>query len=196
MRKIPTVFLRDPDDPAHLLRTVHPDCGWVLDGEGIPTRKYDGICVRIRRDGLAVHAYVRREVKDGGQPPEGFEAIQFDAVTGKTVGWEPAELSGFGKFVGEAIERWPAITPGTYELVGPKINRNPEDYALHTLLEHDTADRMENWFTDPELFLKAPTYDTIRDTCHAARALAHAEGIVWHHPDGRMAKAKAKDFAE
>lgn len=45
VRKIPTLFQRDPADRKHVLPQVNPDAEWVLDGEGIATRKYDGTCV-------------------------------------------------------------------------------------------------------------------------------------------------------
>jgi len=39
---------------------------------------------------------------------------------------------------------------------------------------------------------RAPlTFEGIRDTLVALRPM---EGLVWHHPDGRMAKIKARDF--
>ncbi len=47
MRKIPTLFLRDAEDMRRVTRAVHPACAWVLAGEGIPTRKFDGTCVRM-----------------------------------------------------------------------------------------------------------------------------------------------------
>ena len=34
------------------------------------------------------------------------------------------------------------------------------------------------------------TFDGIRDYLRAH----DMEGVVWHHPDGRMAKIKARDF--
>ena len=71
MKKIPTVFRRDPDDMRHVTSEVHPDCQWVLDGEGTPTRKYDGTCVMF--DGT--RWWARREVKPGKTAPNGFEAI-------------------------------------------------------------------------------------------------------------------------
>jgi len=43
MKKIPTIFKRNPDRMQEIMPEQHPDCGWVFDGEGAPTRKYDGI---------------------------------------------------------------------------------------------------------------------------------------------------------
>jgi len=183
MRKIPTLFVRDPDDRRHVLNEVTPGCEWVLAGEGLPTRKYDGTCVLIRRDGMVARAFARREVKPGGACPEHFTAVETDEVTGKVVGWEPAEQSGFRQFIDEALEHFNGA-PGTYELVGPKINKNPEGREHHELVEHATAliiagfprtfEGIKAEFTDPEW----PGW----------------EGVVFHHPDGRMAKIKMRDF--
>ena len=46
MEKIPTVFVRDDaTNRKHVRDEVHPACGWVLAGEGVATRKFDGTCV-------------------------------------------------------------------------------------------------------------------------------------------------------
>lgn len=177
MQKIPTLFVRDPADLRRVTREVHPDCAWVLAGEGEPTRKYDGTCVRLDDAG---RWWARREVKPGKSAPAGFEAVQHDPDTGKTVGWEPMEQSSFVKFFTEAVAGQ-SLQPGTYELCGPKLNGNPEAYEGHRLVRHETA----------EVFDDAPRdYDGLM-----AWLLAHPsfEGIVWHHPDGRMAKLKRRD---
>lgn len=193
MKKIPTVFRRDPDDMRHVTSEVHPDCQWVLDGEGTPTRKYDGTCVMF--DGT--RWWARREVKPGKTAPNGFEAVEHDEVTGKIVGWEPVEQSAFAKYHAEALNRafaifdnGPILTPvagGTYELVGPKVNGNPEKLDEHVLVRHGY------WAADDrgELDGLARDQNSLR-----AWLLRHEgwEGIVWHHPDGRMAKLKRRDF--
>lgn len=195
MKKIPTVFRRDPDDMRHVLPDVHPDCQWVLDGEGTPTRKYDGTCVMF--DGA--RWWARREVKPGKTAPGGFEAVEHDEVTGKTVGWEPVEQSAFAKLHAEALAAVPGVPVldrdttkpepgGTYELVGPKVNRNPEAVSRHTLVAHGYM----SW-EDQEIADEVPReYGALRTWL-----LDHPawEGIVWHHPDGRMAKLKRRDFA-
>lgn len=180
MKKIPTLFLRNPDDMRHVTRNVHPDCRWVTDGEGVSTRKYDGTCVMY--DGT--RWWARREVKPGKAAPANYRPIATDAVTGKTVGWEPVEQSGFAKHHAEVM-RNPLIDKddldaGTYELIGPKINGNPEGVACHELRKHAEAERL----------------DAPRDYDELAAFLAAfpGEGIVWRHPDGRMAKLKRRDF--
>lgn len=185
MRKIPTLFVRDPDDMRYVTREVHPECGWVVAGEGVATRKYDGTCVMF--DGE--RWWARREVKPGKQPPAGFQAIETDPTTGKTVGWEPIEQSAFAKFHAQALDSHAAhfgpeeFEPGTYELIGVKVNGNPEqidpDFG-HQLMSHALAEEL----------------DAPHDFDGLAKFLADfsGEGLVWHHPDGRMAKLKGRDF--
>lgn len=187
MKKIPTVFLRDWDnDPKHVTREPHPDCTWVLAGEGRATLKWDGTCVMYD---LAQGWSARREVKPGKTPPPNFEAISTDEETGKTIGWEPIEQSPFRAFFDEAFGRLlraNRVFPGTYELIGPKINGNPQDWPHHELIRHGEADilRTRDLATAPR------DYDGLRDWLTSRPY----EGIVWHHEDGRRAKLKAKDF--
>lgn len=185
MQKIPTLFKRDPDDMKHVLPEVNPGCEWVLAGEGVATRKYDGTCVMRDEDGTW---WARREVKPGKQPPENFRPMETDEETGKTVGWEPMDQSPFAKFHAEAMFS-PDTQPssrGTYELVGPKINGNPEGYEYHTLIRHADAQVVPLAHCDL-------TFSQLAALMADARG--HFEGIVWHHPDGRMAKLKARDFS-
>jgi hypothetical protein len=126
VKKIPTLFERG-EDRRYVLDQVTPGCEWVLAGEGRATRKYDGTCVLIRRDGPVVHGFARREVKPGKEPPPNWVEVDHDQVTGKRVGWEPIEQSGFAKWFEEAVTG--DEPPGTYELVGPKVNGNPEQVA-------------------------------------------------------------------
>lgn len=179
MRKIPTLFVRDPDDRAHVLREVTPGCEWVIAGEGTPTRKFDGTCVLIR-DG---EMFGRREIKRGGVAPAGFDPVDHDEATGKIVGWVPIDDSPEWRWHREALsDGRPDMMPnGTYELCGPKVQGNPEGFSEHILVPHG-ADRLDE---DPRDF------DAIVDFLSR-----HSfEGIVWRHPDGRRAKIKRRDFA-
>ncbi|OZE77204.1 hypothetical protein CH305_18375 [Rhodococcus sp. 15-649-2-2] len=182
MRKIPTLFVRDSEDRAHVLAEVNPECQWVIDGEGVATRKWDGTCTRLDESG---EWWARREVKPGKQPPPNWVEEEADPVTGKRVGWEPMAQSAFAKFHAEALHSWTGLraTAGTYELVGPKINGNPEGHATHLLMPHGT-----------DLLLSSP-----RDFAGLREWMAgwsddNLEGVVWWHPDGRRAKLKVKDF--
>lgn len=183
MQKIPTLFVRNPDDRRHVLPEVTPGCEWVLAGEGRATRKWDGTCTMLDEDG---NWWARREVKPGKTTPPGYVPVSTDETTGKTVGWEPIAQSSFAKFHAEALAVVSAPPPGTYELIGPKINGNPEDYPGHVLMSHGWAP-----FSERLDFENAPRdYDILRDWLTAR---PH-EGIVYHHPDGHMAKIKKRDF--
>jgi hypothetical protein len=176
MRKIPTLFLRDPDDMRRVTSEVHPDCQWVLDGEGRATRKYDGTCVMLDDAGMW---WARREVKRGKTPPADFVEADYDEATGKRQGWIPIVASDWRGPWTEAMALHPN-EPGTYELCGPKINGNPEGFTFHRLIRHGVT-------VVPQIL---PPVELVREYCKDTGA----EGIVWHHPDGRMAKLKARDL--
>ena len=201
MKKMPTLFRRDPDDRARVLPEVNPGCEWVLAGEGVARRKYDGTC--IRWDGE--HWWSRREVKKNRMMPPGYVPVETDPVTGKTVGWEPIAQSSFHKAFEEAVQPLrefgammrTELPPGTFELIGPKINGNPEKAATHRLEPHANA---ESWHgpdvIPPDVTTVEGMYEHLREFVLALHEHEGWEGIVWHHPDGRMVKLKARDFAK
>lgn len=176
MKKIPTIFKRNPENMKELLDEQHPDCLWVFRGEGVATRKYDGTCVKIE-DG---QYFKRREVKGGKAIPPGFIKEQCDQNTGKIVGWIEVDFN-------DKSDKWhiegfrPNLQNGTYELVGPKIQGNPEQLVSHILVKHSDALQ----YTDiPRTFDGIALWLQDKDI----------EGIVFHHPDGRMGKIKKRDF--
>lgn len=179
MQKIPTMFVRDWDgDRSRVLDQIVPGCEWVAEGEGNALRKYDGTCVMF--DGE--QWFARREVKEGKEPPPNFRPVEHDHKTLRAIGWQPVSDSPFAKFFYEAIDRPGApMEPGTYELIGPKIQGNPEKKAEHWLIKHDLCEGIGNLDR---------SYNGIK------RFLSETdwEGIVFHHPDGRMAKIKKRDF--
>lgn len=174
------MFIRDPDNRAHVTTEVTPGCEWVLAGEGLSTRKFDGTCVMF--DGS--RWWARREVKPGKTAPADFVPLDTDDATGKTVGWEPAEQSSFAKYLAEATANAHYLQPepGTYELCGPKINGNPERFKTHRLVRHG------NQHQGPS----SRSHDELRE--YLSICSPPIEGFVFHHPDGRMAKIKARDF--
>ena len=193
MRKIPTLFRRDPDDRRYVLPEVTPGCEWVLAGEGRPTQKFDGTCVMLDSD---LAWWARREVKPGRTAPPDFVAVSTDEVTGRTVGWEPVEQSAFARWHDEALRQAGdtdipghdrPLLPGTYELIGPKVNGNPERSESHRLVPHATT---------PTMPLPDLSFEGIRAA--ALRWGADGvEGVVWHHGDGeRFVKIKARDFRQ
>jgi hypothetical protein len=175
MKKIISLFERNYDGD-HLVRdSIVPGAEWVINGEGIATRKYDGTCCMVK-DGMLFKRY---DCKEGKTPPYGFIPSQDpDPVTKHWPGWlqcEPTNPSD--KWFLEAFK---GNEPnGTYELIGPKIQGNPEHQNIHRLIPHGkeildaprSFDALKDWFKDKDI-----------------------EGIVWHHSDGRMVKIKKKDF--
>jgi hypothetical protein len=184
MKKIPTLLVRKPNDRAHVLDEVNPGCEWVLAGEGVATRKYDGTCVKKDETGMW---WARREVKKGKTPPESFVFDNFDEVTGKTQGWVLIDFSPFYEFWLEAVKNAQGFrfASGTYELCGPKINGNPEGVDEHFLTRHGVT--KYDWLKYPM------TIAEVKGLVEVSRD-AGIEGVVWHHPDGRMAKLKGKDL--
>jgi len=189
VKKIPTLFVRDPEDRSRVLDQITPGCEWVMAGEGRPTVKWDGTCVMLDENG---RWWARREVKPGKQPPPGYLVVQHDEVTGKTVGWEPVHQSPFEKYFVEAYDNsgGNTLTPGTYELVGPKINSRssyrPDYLPVHLLMQH-------GWTPLSARLEAGATPLTFTDLRELMRQWPY-EGIVWHHPRGDMAKLKRCDF--
>lgn len=182
MNKIPTMFERDwKGDRSRVLDIPNPACEWVFAGEGVATRKIDGSCCMVRDGKL----YKRRELREGDKEPAGFERVTRDDETSKIIGWVPV-----GDGPDDQWHRWafanvhigdlPPVN-GSYELVGPKCQGNPERYLSHVLISHSATDHFHDVPRD---------FDGLREWLTGR----DIEGIVFHHPDGRMAKIKLKDF--
>lgn len=178
MKKIPTVFERDWNgDRSRVVDQVHADCGWVIKGEGVATRKIDGTCCLVEGGDL----YKRRELRRGELAPDGFRSVGHDGETGKTVGWLPVGPGPEDRYHREAFLAGGPWADGTYELVGPKVQGNPEGETSHRLIAHADCERFDDV---PRTFAGMAAWLRDRDI----------EGLVFHHPDGRMAKIKLRDF--
>jgi len=177
MKKIPTIFERDWEgDRSRVLDQPVPGCEWVFAGEGVATRKYDGSACMVEAGAL----WKRHEVRQGKQTPEGFRLVEDDLETGKTVGWVAVGDGPEDKWHRDAFARDMTLADGTYELVGPKVQGNPESFEQHTLVRH----------SDAESYIVPRDYEGMRDLL----AELGVEGFVFHHEDGRMAKIKGRDF--
>lgn len=192
MKKIPTLYVRDWDgNPKYVTREPNPECAWVFNGEGRPTVKWDGTCVGyllLSDTDTVPEWYARREVKPGKPRPANFWSVEHDEATGKYIGWEPIAQSPFAKYHAEALANSAAVKLGTYELLGPKINGNPDGFAAHILIEHGWAPLSLR----EDVKMVPLDFDALRVWLHSRPY----EGVVWHHPDGRMAKIKKRDFAQ
>lgn len=181
MKKIITLFERDfENNPRLVTKKVNPEAQWVIDGEGKATKKYDGTCCLVENGKL----WKRYEVKKGKEEPYGFRLADFDKKTGKKQGWVEVGNGNEDKWHREAIDGNPDkidLPNGTYELIGEKIQGNPEKVTGHFLVAHKSADEypdvprsfegIKEWLKDKDM-----------------------EGLVFHHTDGRMVKIKKRDF--
>lgn len=183
MKKIPCLFqrvFRGHESPI-LLRNVTPGCEWVLNGEGVATRKYDGVAVMLRGGEL----YARLDCKRWKVPSSGAIPCDpvSDPITGHWPHWVKAtrpedewirEAHQFNLFFGELVD-------GTYEACGPKIWGNAEALEDHQLHRHGAFQYTQEIVRD---------YDGLK----AFLQSREHEGIVFHHEDGRMAKIRRRDF--
>lgn len=201
MKKTPIVFLMDYEK-EELTDVVRPGLEWVINGEGVATIKFDGQATRWK-DGKLWKRYDRKLTKqaqrkyDAGAdlgevrdelfktPPEGFVPCEAapDPVSFHWPGWVPvSDTDPADKWLREALEgvTEPLVEDATYELVGPSLALNIYKLEKHELWRHgrDVVDLPDRSFEAIGKFM----------------AENEVEGVVFHHPDGRMAKIRRKDF--
>lgn len=179
MQKIPTIFVRDTERPQFVTRTVTPGCEWVLAGEGIATRKFDGTNVRVTIvDGKLQLVEKRRnptrEEKALGAEPDYVVA-------------EPDDPSN--KHIMTAVNAtdftfWPNGA-WSCEALGPKIQGGADGLPASLIC-----------FSRPSFVHTMRLHNVPHDFDGLSEYLKTAgiEGIVWHYDAGRMAKIKARDF--
>lgn len=201
MKKIISLFERNYKTRL-VVPNVFSGAEWVPAGEGKATVMYDGTCCMIR-DGHLFKRYDRRltkpakrrkkkvpnfvpSIEDFKPAPENWEPAEetFNVHTGHWPGWLPVGGGSEDQYHREAFDNFVDTDEGTYELVGPKIQGNPYNLLRHILLSH--GDFL------PYHFPKEPPRDF--EGLKEFFETSEIEGIVWHHPDGRMVKVKKKDF--
>jgi len=178
MKKISTLFKKDPNNLARVTEEVDLQNQWVMDGEGVATRKWDGTACAIINGAL----YKRYDVKKGKQVPNGAIPCQEpDKTTGHWPHWVRCLRSDpQDKYHIEAFDVLSDDRDGTYELIGPKVNGNRERKSSHVLMRHGNI----------EYPMKLRGFWLLKGFLEAH----DIEGLVFHHPDGRMCKIRAKDF--
>lgn len=189
MKKIPSLYKRDYEGNRQVYDDVVPGCEWVLDGEGVATLKLDGsACMYL--GGIWYKRYDRKRNRKTGKykdAPLGWVGCENEPNehTGHWPGWLPVDNDNpADKWHVEAMGNLQAhpIDGATYELVGPKVQGNPYGYSEHLFMKHGGV------IVDGGLFdLSFESIKTYLRSCVV-------EGIVWHHPDGRMCKIKRRDF--
>jgi hypothetical protein len=181
VKKTPCVFVRPPTEgkkPMRVIDEVNPGCEWVLAGEGVATRKWDGTSCIV----LGGRLWKRLEVRGGKEPPADWIRADPD----RKVGWIPVGDGPEDQWhreawaLGKDASFFPLMEGQTYELCGPKLQGNPERFDKHILVRH-------GWLDYPEM---PRDFDGMRDFL----APLDIEGVVFHHPDGRKAKLRKGDY--
>jgi hypothetical protein len=185
MEKIPTIF--DRGDGFKVINQPRAGCEWVFRGEGRATEKIDGMNVRLTvRSGQLVRVEKRRNPS------------KLQKQKGIIDGWyvDADEFSKEDKWIFEAVRgtdlhSWPDGEHSA-EALGPNIQGNPLGLTAHICVPFN---------------LEIPAYENVPRTYEGLKEFVGtlesryspghlAEGIVFHHPDGRRAKIKRKDFPQ
>jgi hypothetical protein len=183
MKKISTLFKKDPENLGRVINEVNPENEWAFK-EGIPTRKFDGTAVAI----INGEVYKRYDAKKGKQIPNGAIPCQeADLITGHHPHWVKCDRSkNEDKYFFEGYDSFLKISnieDGTYELIGEKIQGNPENLKGHHLFKHGV------W----KLSLEDDSFEYLKE--YLSNPNNDIEGIVFHHKsDGRMCKLRKSDF--
>lgn len=183
MQKIPTLFLRDPANMGRVTREVTPGCEWVLAGEGVATRKYDGTNVRVSVPNAPPYLAIlekrrnpSRDEKAAGAEP-GYVWANRD---------DPSDQHIFAAADATDFSKWPAGR-WSCEAIGPKIQGGVES-SVPKLVGFSVPG-----FAEREDLHCGPANRSY-EALSIILELAPWEGIVFHHPDGRLAKIKRRDL--
>ena len=133
MQKVITLFKRDYEGTHLVYDELVEGAEWVTAREGVATEKIDGTSCLVKDGKL----YKRYDVKKGKMSPPNFEPAQDpDPITGHWPGWVPVnEDDPQDKWHWEAWRGLIFIQPGTYELIGPKVQGNKYNLRGH-IFEH------------------------------------------------------------
>lgn len=182
MNKMKTLFKKDPCDPLKVIDEIQ--CEWVND-EGVTCHiKHDGSACMIKNGNLYKRYDAKINKKTGKRkiPPEGaIPCCDPDDITGHWPHWTPVtDADKYHKEAFLTVHETEKTDSSTWELCGPKVNGNNETLSCHELKDHSKH----------RVFVDSISYQSIRDILFS---LIH-EGLVFHHPDGRMCKIRRKDF--
>jgi hypothetical protein len=182
MKKLSTLFKKDPNDLGRVINEINPKNQWALKF-GTPTRKFDGTSCAI----IDGELYKRFDLKKGRTlPPNAIPCQEADKITGHHPHWIKCDVKdNSNKYHFEAFENLIKLNPtpfdGTYELCGEKVQGNPENIKGHKLIMHGKE------------LLPLINFDFER--IKHFLTVTNIEGIVFHHlTDGRMCKIRKSDF--
>lgn len=184
MEKIPTIFDRGPD--FRVINSPRKGCEWVFAGEGKATEKLDGTNIRLTlRAGNVVRVEKRRNPTKVQKAQGVIDGWYVDADEhGKEDKWI------FEAVRGTDVSGWPEGEHSA-EALGPHIQGNELGLTTHLCVPFNLEVPV---FEDPPRDFEG--LQAFLANVKSRYAPGHtAEGIVFHHRDGRRAKIKRKDFA-
>ncbi len=191
MEKIPTLFHRD-EKTKKVIDVLTPGCEWVRDGEGVATEKLDGTNVRLTvRSGIIVRVEKRRNPTKEQKAFGIIDPWYVDTVKGSSEDkwiWEAVGWTAVGG--SDEHAPWPD-GEHSCEAIGPSIQGNPLGLEKNTCVPFNLKGAPV-FYGIPRTFDGLKEFLAMRDSLYSPGHLA--EGIVFHHPDGRRAKIKRKDF--
>lgn len=183
MEKIPTIFERGEN--FKVVNKPRQECEWVFAGEGQSTEKLDGMNIRVTiRRGEIVRVEKRRNPS------------KIQKQKGIVDGWyvDANELGSEDKWIYEAVRAtevssWP---DGEHpcEALGPNIQGNPLGLKNALCVPFNLS--IPVYQSSPRTYEELRSFLQVLESQFSPGHLA--EGIVFHHPDGRRAKIKRKDF--
>jgi len=189
MKKISTLFKKDPTNLGRVIDEINPGNEWCTIGGAIPTRKYDGTACAIINGQLYKRYDVRLQSGDNIPkkriPDRAISCGPPDTINGHWPHWIPCGRNNpEDKWHFEAFDDKTRHnrSDGTYELCGPKINGNREQLPKHKMIRHgaDLIPCTDNSFESLKKLLGNDDLDI--------------EGIVFYSMDGKMCKIRKKDF--
>ncbi|OCA77809.1 hypothetical protein BBH99_11060 [Chryseobacterium contaminans] len=184
MKKISTLFKKDINNLGRVINEINPENNWVFDEAAVATQKFDGSACAIINGKL----YKRYDAKKGKSAPEGAIPCQeADMITGHHPHWVACDITkkedqyfweGFN-----TLAELGKVEDGTYELIGEKVQGNPENIKGHLLVKHGNN----------ILSLESLDFESIKN--FLSNPENNMEGIVFHHiTDNRMCKIRKSDF--
>lgn len=192
MKKMFCVFETE-HNPFRATPRMRQSSMWVLNKEGVATRKWDGTCCRFF-DGKM---WARFEYKEGRTKEIPLGAVlcegskEVEEITGKLNYWVPIDAPGYKyhkeTFLGTPLEFFEE--GATYELVGEKVNGNRDCITGHCFKKHGDViypEELFNFSSEQELF------NSIKDFL----SKENIEGLVFHHKceNEKMAKITKRHF--
>jgi hypothetical protein len=191
MKKIPTIFVRG--EGGKITDVPHPDCGWVFAGHGFATEKLDGTNVRLTvRAGRVVRIEKRRNPTREEKEEGLIDPWYVDSSTSN-----PADQWLIDASTNTDVSAWPE-GEHSCEAIGPKIQSNPLGLQKHVCVPFNLRIPVyslnTSYYDDPSV----QWFDEFKHQLKKLKSLyapgLYAEGIVFHHPDGRRAKITRRDF--